>query len=325
MNLSLVTALILLSACTALADSKTVTFFADGAMVDIEAAAQKGIASIPLPHGMLDGSLRIKPLGGASLQRVDILPLNRESKTNKELDNLLERKSRLEDRLRALATREEVFTSAAKSQSGKAPRKTKSNPDPLQSIRQGTDFAIAQLEAVYTARRKTVQEIRSLDAKIAELRAVGGGAETFARIEVIPNSGRIKIRYALADQGWTPRYDLRIKGDGTAALYVRGEVPGSFASYQKRASNGTLADSATAKTVPVSAGNLADLGEFMLASAEDHVHDGAAGYFSALLTNNSSVNLAAGEATLFRSGEYIGRMRFDGISSGRSRRISTAR
>ena len=69
--------------------------------------------------------------------------------------------------LQALATREEIFKSAAKSQGGKAPRKSKANPDPMQAIRQGTEFAIAQLEAVYTSRRRTEQEIRRIDSRIA--------------------------------------------------------------------------------------------------------------------------------------------------------------
>ena len=325
MNLTPIVVLMLLSAGPALADVKTVTFYSDGALVEIETSAAKGAAELPLPKGMTDGSLRIKPLDGTVLQRVDIQPLRREGKVEKELDGLLERKSRLEDRLQALATREEVFTSAAKSQSGKAPRKTKSNPDPLQSIRQGTDFAIAQLEAVYTARRKAAQEIRSLDARIAQLRSAGGGAEFVARVTVTPKNGRFRVRYALAGQGWTPRYDLRMKADATAALSLYGSIPGSFAGYRQRAAAGALADGDTARAVPVTAGSLARLGDFILASTEEQLGGGVAGPYSALLTNRSSVNLPAGDASLFRHEEYIGRLRFEGISSGRSKRVTTTR
>jgi hypothetical protein len=225
MKYILILMLILTTAGSALAAAKSVTFYSDGVLVELEATAAKGSAEIPLPNGLINDSLRIKPLGGSVIRRVEIQTFTRESKAGKELDGLLERKSRLQDRLQALATREEIFTSAAKSQSGKAPRKTKTNPDPLQSIRQGTDFAIAQLEAAYTAHRKTVQEIRTLETRIAELHSAGAGTVSVARIALTPNNGRVRVRYALAGQGWTPRYDLRMKGDGTAALTLYGLLP----------------------------------------------------------------------------------------------------
>lgn len=325
MNCFFSLALLLVSAATALADTRSVTFYSDGALVEIETSAAKGTADIPLPRGVLDDSLRIKPLGGAVIRSVDIQPSRREGKAEKELDSLLERKNRLEDRLQALATREDIFKSAAKSQSGKAPRKTKSNPDPLHSIRQGTDFAIAQLEAVYTARRKTSAEIHALDARIAELRSAGAGAETVARVAVAPKNGRLRIRYALAGSGWTPRYDLRLKNTGSASLTLYGLPPGSFGSYLQRVANGTLDNGGSAGSVPVAAGSPTRLGEYILTAEEERSGSGVAGSFSALLTNPSGVNLPAGEASLFRADEYIGRLRFEGISSGRSRRVSTAR
>lgn len=324
MKLTQILVLLLMPAGTALADGKSVTFYADGALVEIESSAVAGSAEIPLPCAMIDGSLRIRPLGGAVIQRVDIQPLRREGTADKELDALLERRSRLEDRLQALATREEIFTSAAKSQSGKAPRKSKSNPDPLNSIRQGTDFAIAQLEAVYTARRKTAAEIRTLDTRIAGLRSTGAGAETVARITLTPRNGRIMARYALAGQGWTPRYDLRLKGDGSASLTLYGQLPGSFGSYRQRATAGSLSDGPLEKPAPVATGTPARLGEYLLDAGEEQIAGGIAGSYSVLLTNRSGVNLPAGRAALFRNEEYIGRLHFEGISSGRSRRVSTA-
>jgi len=302
-----------------------VTFYSDGALVEFETAAAKGSAVIPLPKGMADGTLRIRPLAGSVIQRVDIQPAIREGKTEKELDALLERKNRLHDRLQALATREEIFTSAAKSQSGKAPRKTKANPDPMQSIRQGTDFAIAQLEAVYTARRKTVQEIRTLDNRIAELRSAGAGAESVARVALTPKNGRIRVRYALAGTGWTPRYDLRPKGDGTAALTLYGLLPGSFGNCRQRAAHCALAGSEAAGSVPAASGTLTRLGDYILTSEEERFGSGIDGSYSALLTNRSGIYLPAGDASLYRAGEYMGHVRFEGISSGRSKRVSNAR
>ena len=107
--------------------------------------------------------------------------------------------------MQALATREDIFKSAAKSQSGKAPRKTKANPVPMQAIRQGTAFAIAQLEAVYTSRRRTELEFSRLDNRIATAIISGRDPETVARIQVSPARGSVTAGYAVADQGWTPR------------------------------------------------------------------------------------------------------------------------
>ena len=293
------------------ADARSITFFSDGAIAEIEATATKGIVEIPLSPGMIDNTLRIKPLGGTMIQRVDFLSVRRETRGEKELDTLLERKNRLEDRLQALTTREEIFKAAVKSQSSKAPRKTKSNPDPMLSIRQGTDFAIAQLEAVNTARRKTTLEMLRIDTRIAEMRKGGTGTETVARVSVTPNNGRLRIRYALAGQTWTPRYDIRMNGDGKAALTLYGQLPRPFAGYLLRAAPATLADSDNAHSFPVTAGSVAKLAEFILPAREEQFGIGLTTSFSSILTNKSTVYLPAGEASIFRNNEYVGRARFE--------------
>lgn len=307
----------------AAADSgKTATFFSDGALVEVEAPAAKGVAEIGLPAGMLQDSLRIRPLGNTVIQRVDIVQTRQEGKGARELEQLDEQKSRLNDRLRALETREEIFKAAAKSQGGKAPRKTKANPDPLQSIRQGTEFAIAQLESVYTARRRTEQEIRRLDARIASLRRGGQGEGTVARVAVAPKNGRVRVVYALHGEGWTPRYDLRLNSDGNALLRLYGQLPAGFGGHLLLASPATLNESSGARTVPVAAGSLALLAEYRLPSGDERFGAGVSTSFSCVLTNRAGVELPAGEASLYSNGEYRGRFRFEGISSGRSRKIS---
>lgn len=308
------------------AAAKSATFFADGAIIEITGQASKGIAETQLPADMSEDTLRITPMPGTTIQTVEILPPRvAAGKAAREIEELQEQKRRLEDRLRALATREEIFKSAAKSQSGKAPRKTKSNPDPLQSIRQGTDFAIAQLEAVYTSRRKTEQEMRRLEARIAALRKNVPGAENVARVSVSPKNGRIRVRYALAGQGWTPRYDLRLSKGGNASLTLYGQLPVSFSGYLLQAAPGTLAGSTKAKPQAVSAGSLAKLMVYSLPMAEETFEDGPKVSFACILDNNSADDLPAGDLSLFRAGEYLGQLRFEGISSGRSRRITTAR
>jgi hypothetical protein len=127
----------------------------------------------------------------------------------------------MEDRLQALETREAIFTSAAKA------RKSKANPDPMQAIRQGTDFAIAQLEADYTARRRTAQEIRNIDALLSAAGKGGRSAAGSVRITVAPAHGRLMLRYATLERGWQPHYNLQLAGDGTAILVLSARVTGS--------------------------------------------------------------------------------------------------
>lgn len=304
----------------AAAERKAVTFFSDGALVELEAQASRGSVTFPLPHLMIDGTLRVTPLGTARVTRVETIKHSREGKQEQELDRLQEQKSRLQDRLRALATREEIFTAAAKSQSGKAPRKTKANPDPIQSIRQGTDFAIAQLEAVYTSRRKTEQEIRRVDARIAALRPGGGGADQLARVTVQPAKARIRARYALAGPGWTPRYDLRLNGSGLAQLILYGDLPEGFDGYLLRAAFGPLTP-LPAQTFAAGTAPGTRLAEYSVSAADEAVTEGIAPALSFTLTNGTALHFPAGEASLYYKGEYRGRLRFEGISSGRSKRV----
>ena len=316
--------LLLVSATGALADgAKTVTFFSDGALVEVELAAVKGRAEFRLPSGMVEESLRIRPLGNAVIQRVDILPSRQEGRGGRELEQLLEQKHRLNDRLQALETREDIFKAAAKSQSAKAPRKTKNNPDPMQSIRQGTDFAIAQLEAVYTSRRRTEQDMRRIDARIAVLRKADQAGTAVVRVAVTPKTGRVRARYVLEGQGWLPRYDMRLTGDGNALFTLYGQLPGTFAGYLLRVSPSGLADSSIAPVYAVSAETPARLAEYRLPVRDVHFGDGARSRFVFEVTNATAVHLPAGDAALFRSGEFWGRFRFQGISSGRSKKVAS--
>jgi hypothetical protein len=309
---------------TPLADSRSITCFSDGAIVEIEIAATRGVAEIPLQPGMLDNTLRITPVGGARIRRVDsLIPRRPETRGEKELEALLERKNRLEDRLKALSTREEIFTAAVKSQSSKAPRRTKSTPDPLLSIRQGTDFAMAQLEAVNTERRRTILEIRHLDSRITELRRSRGTEERIARVDVSPAGGRIRARYALAGHSWTPRYDIRMDNGGKAGLTLYGQLPAPFPGYLLRAAPGTMNYEALAGSLPAPAGSLARFMEVTLPAEEVRFGNGLRTSFSALMTNTGSSHLPSGDASLYCNGEYLGKLVFPGISSGRSRRISS--
>ncbi|KAA0893311.1 hypothetical protein [Oryzomonas rubra] len=316
--------LLLIIVAEAGAANRSVTFFSDGAVVELTGVAARGVVEIPLPPGTREDTVRIRPERGTSIQRVDILPLRRDTRGEKELASLIEQRNRLEDRLGTLATREEIFKSAAKSQSSKAPRKTKSNPDPMQSIRQGTDFAITQLEAVYTARRRAEQEIRRIDARIATARKAGAGEDRVARVIVSPRNGRVTARFAMGKAGWTPCYDIRSNGGGNARVTLYGQVPGFFAGYQIRVSPTSLAGAAAERSsVLPAAGQRARLAEYRMATEEEYFGSGPLPSFSFTLKNATGADLPAGEAAIYRTGEYWGAIRFTGISSGRSARLAS--
>lgn len=319
-----VTIMLLTTAVEVCAAGRSVTFFSDGVVVELKAVAVRGVAEIPLPAGMLAGTLRIRPEKGTSIQHVDTQPLRRDVRGEKELDALIEQKSRLDDRLGALATREGIFTAAAKSQSGKAPRKTKSNPDPMQSIRRGTDFAIAQLETVYTARRKAEQEIRRIDARIAAMRKGGKGAGSVALVAVSPGNGRVSARFAVGGAGWTPRYDIRIDKGGSALVTLYGHVPAFPGGYQLRLSPASLAGAAGESPIVLpAAAQRARLAAYRMTTGEEYWGNGPLPTFAFMLKNSTGAYLPAGEAAFFRAGEYWGTVRFAGMSSGRSAMISS--
>ena len=317
-------AILLLASGPTTAHGKSVTFYADAALLELEATAPKGLLEVPLPSGMIEGSLRIKPASGTTIQRVDILPVSADpDKNEKELDTLLEQKSRLGDRLQALTTREEIFKSAAKAQSGKAPRKTKANPEPMQSIRQGTEFAIAQLEAVYTARRRTEQEIRRLDSRIAMAKNSRRGSEALARIVFSPTRGKVTVRYAIGGHGWTPRYDMYLNGSGSAQVSLSGQFPWKYPGYQLHASPEMFTNNAAASSFPLQPGPAAELARFRLAVTDEIFGTGGLSSFSFELKSVEPIYLPAGDANVYHNGEYVGKVRFEGLSSGRSRKVST--
>ena len=312
--------LIAVSAGSASADNK-VTFYSDGALIQQEAGAVKGVINIQLATGLLEHTLKIIPAPGTSILGVETHETASENASDKELEALTEQRRRLEDRLQALETREAIFTSAAKTQSGKAPRKSKTNPDPMQAIRQGTDFAIAQLEAVYTARRKTTQELHKVDARLAAARKNSRSTESSIRIAVTPPRGKVTLRYATTERGWQPHYNLRLAGAGSAQLQFSARLTGNVRGHQVRVSSGSLAESATAETFPAQSGG-ATLAGYRLPITEESYAEGVFNRFSGTITNNSPHYLQPGDSGLFRSGAYLGRFRFEGLSSGRSRVIS---
>ncbi len=313
--------LTLITAASAPAGNSMICY-RDGTVIVREAKAIKGLAEIPLAAGLLEGTLKVEPSAGTTITKVDLIPGRVDNKSAKELELLSEQRQRLQDRLRALDTREEIFKSAAKSQGSKAPRKTKSNPDPLLTIRQGTDFAIAQLEAVYTARRKTGQELNKIDARIESAKKSSRSGEGSVRITVNPLQGKLTIRYATSEIMWRPHYDLHLAGDGFARLQYSARIVAGTDSSLLKVSPDSIIDGANSTTFSVVTGGSATLASYRFPLSDEQYGTGIYNSFSGLITNTSSLNLPAGEAGLYKSGVYLGKFRFEGISSGRSKVIS---
>ncbi len=323
MRMEIIAVLLALSTVAGVAQAgNSITFYRDGAVIEREASALKGVAEVPLEPGLLEGTLKVIPAAGSVILGVEISAVRQEGKRSRELEGLIEQRQRLEDRLRALVTREEIFKAAAKSQSGKAPRKTKANPDPMQTIRQGTDFAIAQLEAVYTNRRKTEQEIKKVENRIIALKRSAKSGGSIARISVSPPRGRLTVRYATSEIGWQPWYDLHLNGSGVARLLMSAKMTANHGGYRQLVSAASLMDATTAASFPVQSGNT-KLAEFQLPITEESFDGGIYNRFSGKLGNTGAQYLPAGETGLFRSGTYLGRFRFEGLSSGRNRVISS--
>jgi hypothetical protein len=324
------TCIILISLCLAGATASpvfaanSVTYYRDGTLLHQEAVALKGVAEFPLAADILENTLTVVPAAGTSIISVDTMRKETGDNTEKELEALTEQRRKLEDRLRALDAREAIFTTAAKAQSGKAPRKTKANPDPMQGIRQGTDFAIAQLEAVYTVRRKTTHELQKVDARIAARRKSTQPSTTSLRVVVAPQNGKITLRYATAERGWQPQYNLYPEKNATARLQLSARVTGALHGFLTRVSSGSLAEYASAATVPVQAGS-AVIANYRLPLTEEQFSEGIYHHFSGRITNSTPHYLPPGESGLYRDGAYRGKFRFEGISSGRSRVISMGR
>jgi len=316
MRIILLVVLVLLSATGAhAAVSRSITYYLDGARVDEEIVATRGYAEIVLPAATVPDSLRIRPVGNGSILRVEIQAVRTSPKHEKEFQALVERKRRLEDRLRALDAREKIFMAAAKSQSSKAPRKTKTNPEPMENIRKGTEFAVAQLEEVYRARRATEDGIKSVETRLSLLKKEADIGRRIARVWVV-GKGRIAASYLLTGSAWTPAYDFRLDGNGTVDVTMRATFP----RPEKGTSVAVTAAPLTAdgsQTSPVSVA--APFAEVVhLRCPVEHESGGRllSDPVAFSMTNCSTAPLPPGEATVFRLGEYVGKGVFAGLQPG---------
>ena len=322
MRIPAVLCALLLIASPVAAAGKRITLYLDGARVESEAVAARGYLEVPLPAGMEAGSLRIRPLQGASLSRVEVAPARLERKPDKEFAVLTERKELLADRLKALEVREEIFRAAAKSQSGKAPRKTKTNREPLEDIRKGTEFAIAQLEGVFRVRRKTEQELKAVDARLSVLKGAGNAGGSVARIWLTGKSGKVVVSYLQPGLKWTPSYDFRVGSGGQAEIVLKAALPAIDKEAAVAVVPALLADASAEPSFPAAPEGLVPVASFTttLDAVKFSPFPQPALSFSFL--NGSGRKLPPGDATCYRQGEYLGSNAYSGAAPGEIRDLS---
>jgi hypothetical protein len=323
MRALLILFLILASAWPAAAAGRSVTYYLDGARVEGELSAVKGYVEVPLPGDLVHGSFRVRPGGGSSVVRVEIEPARTVQKVEKELKALTERRKSLEDRLRALEVREEIFKSAAKSQSSKAPRRTKNNPEPLDTIRKGTDFAVAQLEEVYRARRRAEEGVKGVDERLAALRKEGRIDGSVARVW-LAGKGRASYTFLVKGDGWTPFYDFRLDDRGEVEVTLRAIVP--------RAEKGRAAVVPLRLAEAASESRVLPVGEDFGAAARYTLPVERKEPISTLqrgvvfsFRNSSGERLVGGEGACYLNGEFLGKVRMDGSAPGEVREIAVGK
>jgi hypothetical protein len=314
---------VLAIASQCMAGEKTVTYFLDGAKVAYETSFSNGHVEIRLPRGVVPDSVRIKPHSGANIDRVELNKTPKGPKAAKEIHSLMERKNLLQDRLKALETREEIFRTAAKSQSGRAPRKTKNNPEPMTNIRKGTEFAIGQLESVYAMRRKTEQELASLEARLSSLQGTKGADECICRVWFSTKRGRVHISYLVSDLSWQPVYDFRLNGDGHAEMVMRAVYASSRENTSVFVAPSKVFDvennAVTPKAVSKPYGKI---GEYTFPLENEALSRGSVNSLTFTFNNHTDQRFPAGYASCYRHGEYIGGFPFKGVGPKESVTLS---
>jgi len=310
--------LVVLWSFPALASGERRILFLDGARIELEIAARKGFVEVTLPAAMLPDSFRVKPLGRATVHWVEVGAASADRKISEQLTQLETRREVLLDRVKNLDEREGIFKSAAKSQSGRALRKTKNNPDPLGSLRTGTRFTLTQLDEVYAARRQARKALADVEARIATLEKPAAPRKV-ARVWLSQPDGKVRIAYLVSNLKWTPWYDFRLSGNGYAEIALcaklspaERKIATSVVPLQMAESLGDEID-----PYPVSS-EIVSIATFRFPLAKEEISNGAAPYLSFVFSNSSALNLPSGVASGYWKGEYFGTTTFSGSHAGTS-------
>ncbi len=301
----------------------SLTLFLDGALCTQEIAVSRGVAEVSLPASMQAGSLRINPLDGSSLEFVEIVPLKLDQKHARETANLIKRRDALKDRLQTLEVKEEIFKAAAKSQSGKSPRKTKTNPDPMGVIRRGTEFAFNQLEDVYHARRIAESDLSSVEARLSALSREEKGS--FVRIRLTGKRGRVAVSYIRSDLKWEPSYDFRLDKPGQAEVSMRAMLPKIEKGVSAKIAPVLLSEAADEPVLAIPPGKTPKIAGFTFPTTQEMIASVPASSLSFSFTNSYAKKLPAGEISCYWRGEYWGKSGFSGSLPGSVTKLTFGR
>ena len=323
MRLLLTFCIMLLSSTPAVAASAgKATLYLDGARFETEAVASKGYVEVPIPAAMETGSLRIRPLRG-TLARVEVVPARHGTKREREVARQVERKEQIAARLKALDVREEIFRAAAKSQSGKAPRKSKTNREPLEEIRKGTEFAMSQLESVYRAQRQARDELKVVENRLSLLREPGNTG-SIARIWFAGKDGRAVVSWLQAAQRWTPVYDFRLLSRTEGELTLNALLPKFAPGTAVAVVPALLAEGSAQKPLAASSEGVVPITSLQFTvQNEDYSPDPQPAVSFSFV--NGSGKLPPGEATCYRLGVYLGKVLFPGSVAGEVREVAFGR
>jgi hypothetical protein len=321
--------LLLLLICTAfpsMSVARTITYYLDGAMVEYEAKARKGYLETSLPAVMTANSLRIKPLDDSSIIRVEIVPLKPNAKAAKEMAGLIERENLLKDRLKALDTREEIFKAAARSHSGRAVRKTKTNPDPMTNMRKGTEFAIAQLESVYAVRRRTENELAAVEARLTSQQKDSSAGGSVGKVWISKKVGRVHIAYLLPERRWTPLYDFRLDGTGFVHVVLRADYPVTDGTAAVFVVPLLLSEDSTGSGLRLAASErFGKVAEYKFPVEKEEVGRRPAASMSFTFKSPEGNRLPAGLAAGYLMGEFLGNANFGGCRPNESKTLTFGR
>ncbi len=325
---ALFTAVFVLVCTTAQAapSASTVTCFLDGAKVEYESGYSNGYLEVSLPRGILKDSLRIKPQGDAAIIRVEMRSAGTDRLAEKEIALLSERKSALDDKLKVLDAKEKIFAAAAKSQSGRALRKTKNNPDPMTDIRKGTVFTVTQLESVFAQKRRCEKELSVLDAKLSSLRAAKGTGRETCAVWFSRKNGRARIMYLTDDRKWKPVYEFRLDGRGYVKMTLRALLTPVGKNSTIFVVPGKISDTDcdSCSPVPVSE-NFDKVGEYTFAVQNLLLSQNPISSLLFSFVNGSGNKFPPGDASCYLQGEYMGGFAFKGAAPKESLTLSAGK
>lgn len=299
------------------AAGKSVTWYLDGSKVEQELTIENSSGEILLPPTLQPGSVRAKPVGGARIARIEFEPVKPGKVEESELARLDARRSELMDRIKALAVKEDIFKSTAKSQGSKAPKRTRTNPEPLSSIRQGTDYAISRLEEVYRARRTVERELKELDRKQAAVKKNEKVSGTVAKVRLEGKRGRVLLSWVTTGEGWTPVYDVRISG-GFADITLMARLPVVEKGGASLVVQSLLLNSVYPAPIPLGAGGVSKVSSYRLPIVSEKVVPTLQKSVAVTVRNDTGAYLPPGDSSGFYQEEFIGYTRFGGLRPSES-------